>query len=140
MEVTAESIAADGWRLHRLSGFSARVSPFWYRDVEGVLSVGFLAGPEHCNEHLGTVHGGAMTTFAEVAGGFAVVRALGHSRCATVNLQAYFIASSKMGEFITCAPELTRQTRDLLFVRALIHSGGRAVASVEGMWKVLAAR
>jgi acyl-coenzyme A thioesterase PaaI-like protein len=135
-----ENLVADGWTKDEAGGFTGHISPFWHRVVEGVLSIGFFAEARHCNEHLGTVHGGAILTFADVAGGFTAFRALGHSRCATVNLQAYFLAPPKRGQFISCTPEITRQTRDLLFIRALIHSDGRTVASTEGLWKVLAVR
>lgn len=138
---TPETLAADGWRRHDVPhGFSGTVAPFWFREVEGRLVIGLIVEKRHCNEHLGTMHGGALMTFADVCGGFAVVRALGHSRCATIQLQTHFTAASREGDFIQCEPEVVRQTKDLLFLRGMIHAGDRVALSFDGIWKVLAER
>ncbi|MCE7798555.1 PaaI family thioesterase [Sphingobium sufflavum] len=135
------TLVADGWQNYPAPhGFSATVAPFWFRVVDDVLSLGLLVEKRHCNEHLGTTHGGALMTFADVAGGFAVSRALGHSRCATIQLQTHFTAASREGDFIQCEPQIVRQTRDVLFVRGLIHAGERVAVGFDGIWKVLAER
>jgi acyl-coenzyme A thioesterase PaaI-like protein len=76
-------------------------------------------------------------TFADVALGFSVVKALGGPHCATAQLQLQFIAAGRTGEFITCRPEIIRRTSQLVFVRGLVGAGERIVASADGIWKVL---
>lgn len=110
------------------------------RKTETGYGIGIVAEKRHCNTHIQTVHGGVVMTFADIALGYPVARALGHSRCVTVHLHLYFTASPKLGQFISCEPEITRQTKDLFFVRGLIRAGERTVASAEGMWKVLEER
>jgi uncharacterized protein (TIGR00369 family) len=138
--MTPEILQAEGWTIHGGEGFTAHLSPFWYKMVEDRLAVGFIAEERHCNTHLGTVHGGALMTFADIAGGFAVARALGHQRCATVQLQTQFTAVPRRGEFVHCVVEIVRQTRDLIFLRAVVESAGRIVVSFDGIWKALAER
>lgn len=141
MSHSPATLAADGWQTYAPPhGFTANVAPFWYRDRGGIFSVGLIVEARHCNEHLGTLHGGASMTFADVAGGFAVSRALGHNRCATVQLQTHFTAAAREGDFIRCDPEIVRQTRDLLFLRGTMATAERTVLSFDGIWKVLGER
>lgn len=141
MNHSPETFAADGWRKYDAPhGFTGTVTPFWYREVEGVLTLGLIVEARHCNEHLGTMHGGALMTFADVVGGFAASRALGHQRNATIQLQTHFTAVSREGDFIHCIPEVIRQTRDILFIRGTIRTDERVVTSFDGIWKVLAER
>jgi acyl-coenzyme A thioesterase PaaI-like protein len=138
--VTADDLKADGWTAMTVEGFSGTVAPFWFRRTEGVLSIGLITEPRHANNHIGTLHGGAIMTFGDIAGGFAVADVLGHTRCATVHLHTYFTSTGKIGEFVHCTPEVTRHARDLVFVRGLIKADERNIASIEGMWKVLQER
>ena len=135
--MTLHDLTAAGWTRFTLDGFSEQVSPVWMRGAGDELEVGLLAEPRHCNTHIGTVHGGALMTFADIALGCRVGEALGHSRCVTLQLQLQFVSTGKSGELIVCRPELVRATAQVLFMRGLISAGGRTVASAEGMWKVL---
>lgn len=141
MSHSPATLAADGWQKQEtLQGFSSNVGPFWYRDAADIFSVGFIVQPGHCNEHLGTAHGGALLTFADIVGGWVVSRALGHFRCATIQLQSHFTAACRAGEFVQCDPEVVRQTRDVVFMRGTLVAGDRTVLSFDGIWKVLAER
>ena len=121
-------------------GFSGVVGPLWRRGTGTELVIGFIAGAPHGNEHLGTVHGGVLMTFADVAFGFGVVQALGNANCATAQLQLHFVAAGRTGEFITCRPEVIKRTSQLVFMRGLIAAGEKTIASADGMWKVLEPR
>ena len=55
----------------------------------------------------------------------------------TAQMQVQFVAAAKVGELITCQPEVVRKTSSLVFVRGLIEAGGRTVASADGMFKLL---
>lgn len=141
MPYTPETLTAAGWQTQdTLQGFSSHVSPFWHRDTGDLFCVGFFVEPAHCNEHLGTAHGGALLTFADIVGGWAVSRALGHYRCATIQLQSQFTAAARAGDFVWCEPEIVRQTRDVIFMRSKMVTDDRTVMSFDGIWKVLAER
>ncbi|MET0364938.1 MAG: PaaI family thioesterase [Sphingobium sp.] len=139
--ITAETLKADGWQIFPAPrGFSGQMAPLWFQIVEERLSVGFFVAAGHCNEHLGTLHGGAAMTFADIAGGFRTALTLGHQRCATLQLQTHFTAVAREGEFVSCDPEIVRQTKDILFLRGILRTRERAVLSFDGIWKVLADR
>lgn len=132
----AVSLEAEGWHIIEVGGFSGLVGPYWWRGAGSAAVVGFLAEERHAN-HIGTVHGGMLMTFADIALGYGVVQALKAPRCATAQLALQFVATAKFGEFITCQPEVVRRTEQLIFVRGLLCVDDKVVASADGIWKVL---
>ncbi|QIG80780.1 PaaI family thioesterase [Stakelama tenebrarum] len=132
-------LEADGWRKFDPPGFSGSVGPYWRRGSGDTLEIGIVAGEHISNRHIGSVHGGALMTFCDVAFGVAVVEALGHARCATTQLQVQFASLAKMGEFVVARPEIVHRTSRMLFMRGLVGSESRTVASAEGIWSVLRA-
>ena len=100
--------------------------------------MGLVLRDHHANSHMGTVHGGVVMTFADNAMGVGVVDAIGGQNCSTVSLQTQFVASAKVGEFLTCEPEVVRKTRNMVFVRGLVKSDDRVVATVDGIFKITA--
>jgi len=136
--LNAEWLAATGWKSATVGGFSGQVGPFWFRrDDSGHRVIGLLVEDRHANSHLGTLHGGVVMTFADIALGAGADDALGGARSVTASLQAHFVSIARIGEFISCAPEVVRRTRNLVFVRGLIVVGERTIASADGIWKVL---
>ena len=131
------SLKSAGWTPLETGGFSGLIGPFWMRGAGADRVIGFIAESRHGNNHLGTVHGGALMTFADISLGYAVVNALGGANCVPVQLQTQFVSSARMGEFITCRAELVRHSSQLVFMRGLISAGDRTVASADGIWKVL---
>lgn len=134
-----ESLKADGWKLIEADGFTGHVGPFWMLDNDGEKTLGLLIEQRHANIHMGTLHGGVVMTFADIALGSGVAAVLREQRlnCATLSLQTQFVSVARMGDFITCTPEIVRQSRQIIFVRGLIKAGEKTIASVEGLWKVL---
>lgn len=135
--VTPESLRAAGWEPNELGGFTNHVCPLWSRRDESGVEVGFIVEERHSNNHIGTLHGGAVMTFADIGLGWAVSNKVGHNMCVTVSLQTQFISVARVGEFVTCKAELIRATKQLIFVRGFIMTGDRIVASAEGIWKVM---
>ena len=109
----------------------------WSRDDGGNFTVGLLTEEKHCNHYPDTVHGGVLMTFADNALGFGVVRELGGTGCFTASLQTQFASSARIGDFLTCRPEIVRKTRSLVFVRGLLKVDDRVIASADGIWKVM---
>lgn len=131
-------LEAAGWSASVLDSFSGQLGRVWTRGrvAEGTLEVGFQASEAHSNGHMGTVHGGLMMTFADVALGMGVAEALGAPNCVTVSLQVQFVAAAQIGDFVTCRPEVVRRATQLMFMRGLITVGDRTVATADGIWKV----
>lgn len=137
MSVTEEQLIADGWSKVDPGGYTSVAGPFWLRtDEDGERSVGVLIEERHTNNHMGTVHGGVVMAFADIALGVAVSGALGHTKCATMNLSTQFVATAKVGEFMTCKAEVVRSTKQIVFVRGILKVEDRAISNVDGIWKV----
>lgn len=141
-EAKEKQLIAEGWeRLDALApnGFNAHVGPYWRRRDEQGVEMGLLVREELANDHLGTIHGGVVMTFADIGLGCAVADALGEERfrAVTASLQTQFIAVARVGELITVRPELVHQGKNMLFARGLIKAGDKTVASAEGIWKLL---
>lgn len=133
----AAQLEADGWTLLAGTHFNETAGPYWVRREDGVRVVGLLGEERHGNGYVGTVHGGVLMTFADIALGMGVVDAADTRDCVTLQLQMQFTASAPIGGFLTCRPELVRRTSQIVFMRGLIMTGERTVASADGMWKLL---
>ena len=136
-EDEAARLEAEGWT--RMSGthFNEAAGPYWVRQEEDGRIVGLQGEDGHGNGHVGTVHGGVLMTFADIALGIGVVDAVHTRDCVTLQLQMQFVAAAKIGSFLTCKPELVRGTSQIVFMRGLIMAGDRTIASADGMWKLL---
>lgn len=129
-------LRSSGWTPREADGFSATLAPYWYRGMGETLEVGFNVKEEHCNGRA-TLHGGALTTFADIGLGSAAAAALGHTHCVTAQLQVCFVSAARAGEFVICRPEVVRRTSQMVFVRGLFRVGEKTIASGDGIWKVL---
>ena len=134
------ALEAAGWRPLAVDGYSGTVGPVWTRGRKGETEVGMIVEPRHSNVHIGTLHGGALATFADIALGLHVVQLLGEPRCATLQLQMQYISTAKIGEFVRCKPEVLRAGKQLIFVRGVISADDRAIAHADAIWKIFEAR
>jgi len=119
--------------------FNETAGPYWVRGGRGDRMIGLLGEERHGNGHVGTIHGGVLMTFADIALGMGVVDAADTRDCVTLQLQMQFTATAPIGSFITCRPELVRRTSQIIFMRGLLLAGERTVASADGMWKLVGA-
>lgn len=133
----AETLLAAGWKRLDAGGFTSTISPLWLFGTDPERTLGFIVEERHSNNHQGSLHGGALMTFADIALGYRAARAAGHTAMVTAQLQMQFVASAKVGNFVSCKPELVRNSSQLLFVRGLICVGEKTIGSADGIWKVL---
>lgn len=129
--------AREGW-VHRDDepGFMVLIGPLWQRGGGQDIAFGFLAQEKHLNRR-GVVHGGMLMAFADQALGLTARELTGGLPQATIQLDTHFIAPAVAGEFITVRAEVVRRTRSILFMRGTLDVAERAVASSQGIWKVL---
>ena len=132
------TLLADGWNRVPAVRYSAALGPTFVKLIDGKVTAALLAQEHLANDNLGIVHGGAMMTFADMAMGIGTGHAVGGNGIfVTAQLAVQFTAAARIGELITCQPELVRKTSSMVFVRGLIEAGGRTVASVDGIFKLL---
>jgi acyl-coenzyme A thioesterase PaaI-like protein len=135
--IDATRLEADGWTCVSGPQFHEAAGPYWVRGDGSDRIVGLLGEDQHGNGHVGTIHGGVLMTFADIALGMGVVDAARTRDCVTLQLQMQFTAAAPIGTFLTCRPELVRRTSQIVFMRGLIMAGERTIASADGLWKLL---
>lgn len=134
------SLEEDGWEKLPTRVFSAAIGPTWVKGEPGNRIVGLLSDERIANDHMGTVHGGALMTFSDIALGVAVVDAIGGPNCATAQLQYNFVAAARIGSLITCEPEVVRKTSQMVFARGLVKADNVVLGSTEAIFKVFVPR
>jgi acyl-coenzyme A thioesterase PaaI-like protein len=132
--MTDEERAAfpDGWEAFTDPGFIAHVGPVYHRTVAGTKEFAFRTDERHGN-FVGIVHGGMLLTFADRALSIVVRDACDGARAVTIEMSS----AAQIGDLIETVPEIVRKTASLVFVRGTLTSGGRPLAAVTGIWKVL---
>ena len=124
------------WQPRLTNDFSHFVGPVLERLEDGKRIFAFQADARHANDR-GVVHGGMLVTFADQAFGELVLDSIDRKLCATIQLNTQFIGAVQIGDFVEGRGEIVRGTRSLIFLRGMLTVGDRAVAAVDGIWKVL---
>ena len=133
---TREALQDAGWTEHHPRGFTGYLGSLWKQGEPDNRQNGFFVTEEHSNTHLGTLHGGAFMTFADVCLGLAIADAIGGPHCATVNLNMHYVSTVKLGTFVYGQPRLIKRTSNLAFVHGLFFVGEKTVARADGIWKI----
>jgi len=116
-----------GWRhWEPIDDFEEHCGPFYCRhDAQGLVC-GFMPGGKNRNGG-GTIHGGALMTFADYAL-FMTAAGLGGSiHGVTLTMNCEFIGVARPGRLLTARGEIVREGHSIVFVRGMIDDGGRPV-------------
>lgn len=142
-EITGPAILTEGpfagWSTwsHGADPFETAIGPFCYR-VEGEsVRAAFLPCREHLNGG-GTVHGGALMSFADFSLFAIAHNALAGAYAVTLTCNCEFIAAAREGEMVESSGEVLRETRSLVFVRGVAAQAGRSVLAFSGTLKKVA--
>jgi uncharacterized protein (TIGR00369 family) len=119
-----------------LGGFNLHAGPIWRLPADGeVRRFALPIQDKHLNGS-GSVHGGMLMTFADIAMSQTARAVSGAPSTSTVSLTCDFVGPGKPGETLEARVRVTRQTRTLVFLCADIVAGARMVAVVTGLWKI----
>jgi uncharacterized protein (TIGR00369 family) len=119
-------------------GFNRFVGPlFRLPETPGdeIRRFAFLVTDKHMNS-AGTVHGGMLMAFADVAMGQTARAATGAKSCSTVSLNCDFVGPGRLGDTIEARVKVTRRARTMVFLSAELVTGDRTVLVATGLWKV----
>jgi len=126
----------EGFRLMTGRGpFSTRNGPFYVRRLEGGVAQAFFAGPDQCNGR-GRVHGGMFAAFLDGL----LAHAAHHGArdtLVTVQMSINYLAGARQGVWVIGEALLTRRTRDLAFVEAVLRADGQDLVRASGVFKVV---
>lgn len=123
--------------VSRRSGFMDLVGPLHVDDADPRAPVyGLRVGERHANSR-GGVHGGVLTTLADVALGYGAVAAHGEPvALVTASLTVNYTGAARVGDWLEARTTLTRMGSRLAFASCEIATDGRPVASCTGVFSV----
>jgi uncharacterized protein (TIGR00369 family) len=135
MTDTHAALPAGAKNISR-GGFNSHAGPFWRLPDEGATHrYALLVEPKHMNSS-GSLHGGVLMTFADIAMSQTSRAVSGAATCSTVSLTCDFTGPGKLGDVIVARVRVTRQTRTMVFLAAELVCGERVLGVVTGLWKV----
>lgn len=114
--------------------YETALGPFCFREREGSIDCAFLPRRDHLNVG-GTIHGGALMSFADFAFFAIANNALAGGYAVTVTCNCEFLAPGIADEIVEARGEVLRQTRSLVFVRGVITQNTRSLLAFSGTLK-----
>lgn len=132
-------LIADGWQPIRPSAFTALIGPILQRHDGDGPRFCFRVAPKHDNTR-DRPHGGMLMAFCDEALGLTAHLARPDAAFVTIGFDCQFIGASRVGEVVEIAPQVTKATASLVFLRGDCTVGGRVIASSSGIWKAVGSR
>jgi uncharacterized protein (TIGR00369 family) len=124
-----------GWGRYDTDPYENLTGPFYSRrDEAGQIVCAFRAEKKHMNGS-GAMHGGCMATFADYALFMIADEALANSGSVTASLNCEFVDGAQEGDLIEARGEVVRAGGSMVFVRGLITTAGRPIASFSSIVK-----
>lgn len=118
--------------------FEMHSGPFYIKESETGIVGGFRAKNCHTNV-TGTVHGGALTTFADAILPIHALREIDTTIhwLATITLNAEFIGPVFPGDWVECRGSLLKKTRSLAFVSGQIYTREHIAINCSTVLKII---
>jgi len=118
--------------------FESLIGPFCFKVTDGRALCAFVPMPHHLNGG-GTIHGGALMSFADFALFAIAHNALRDSKAVTLTCNSEFIGAGSGDTQVEAEGEVLRETRSLIFVRGLITQASRPLLAFSGTLKKIGA-
>lgn len=137
-DAAADTAAPPGFHpISRRSGFLDLVGPLHVDDTAPRAPVyGLRVGEQHTNSR-GGVHGGVLTTLADVALGYGSLAAHGEVLAlVTASLTIDYLGTATIGDWLEARTTLKRMGSRLAFASCEITTNERPVASCSGVFSV----
>jgi acyl-coenzyme A thioesterase 13 len=130
-----------GWTTWSLGSdpYETSIGPFYFRADEGRVRCAFQPRREHLNGG-GTIHGGALMSFADFALFGIAHNALNGSHAVTLTCNSEFVGAGALDGVVEAEGEVIRDTRSVIFVRGLVTQASRPLLSFSGTLKKIARR
>jgi acyl-coenzyme A thioesterase 13 len=115
--------------------YETAIGPFCFRvGDDGAALSAFEPKPHHLNGG-GTIHGGALMSFADFALFAIAHNALRGVKAVTLTCNSEFIGAGNLDGNVEARGEVLRETRSLIFVRGLVTQGSRPLLAFSGTLK-----
>jgi uncharacterized protein (TIGR00369 family) len=135
--VVLEDGPFKGWSTWSAGGdpFETALGPFCFRvDDDGVARCAFQPRREHLNGG-GTIHGGALMSFADFSLFCIAHNALRGAKAVTLTCNSEFVRAGDLSAIVEAHGEVLRETRTLIFVRGLVTQVSRPLLAFSGTLK-----
>jgi acyl-coenzyme A thioesterase PaaI-like protein len=126
----------DWFHFEPSDAFEDYTGPFYCRPEgdAGALVCGFIPELKNANAG-GSVHGGALMTFADFAL-FIIAGGINYDlHGVTVTMNCEFVGAAQPGRLLSARGEVVRAGFSMVFVRGIIDDNGRAVLAFSGTIK-----
>lgn len=114
--------------------YETAIGPFYFKQEGERSRAAFEPRPDHCNGS-GTIHGGALMSFADFSLFAIAHNALRGTMAVTLTCNSEFLSAGAPGAVVEATGEVLRETRSLIFVRGLITQGDRPLLAFSGTLK-----
>ena len=123
--------------ITRSSPFIDMVGPLYYRLGDDGLEVGFLAEEKHCNSR-GIVHGGLLSTVADIALGYSAGGYPDVNRpMVTTSMTVDFAGSARIGDWVVYRTDVQKVGRMAAFANTYAHVGDKRIVRASGVFSIL---
>lgn len=120
-------------------GFNRFVGPFFrFADADAgtIRRFAFVIGDKHMNA-AGSVHGGMLMAFVDMAMGQTARLETGGAGGSTVSLNCDFVGPGRLHDVVEARVRVTRRARTMIFLTAELFARDRLLLVATGLWKVL---
>jgi acyl-coenzyme A thioesterase 13 len=119
--------------------YETAIGPFYFRADTGRARCAFQPRREHLNGG-GTIHGGALMSFADFSLFAIAHNALANSHAVTLTFSSEFVGAGGLDGTVEADGEVIRDTRSVIFVRGLVTQASRPLLSFSGTLKKIGRR
>ena len=135
-----DDIPADFQIMSRSSPYIDMVGPLYYKLTEEGLQVAFRAEEKHCNSR-GFVHGGMLSTAADIALGYGAGDfPNGNRAMVTTSITIDFAGSAQLGDWVVFKTDVQKVGRMAAFANTYAHVGDKRIVRASGIFSVLDGR
>lgn len=117
------------------SPFLDLIGPIYSKSNDAGITIGLRIEERHCNRR-GTVHGGVLTSLADITLGYSA----GHGQVAlqltTIALNIEFLGPATLGRWVEWAGSVTKFGRSIAHANCVVTSDSLPVARATGMFRV----
>ncbi len=123
--------------LFRSSPYLDLIGPIYYRADTQPWSLGLRVQEKHCNQR-GQLHGGVISTLADVALGYNVAFA-GEAPLpvVTVQLSVDFAGSASLGDWLEVRTDVQKTGKNLAFANAFFFVEDERIARASAVFKLV---
>lgn len=122
--------------LFRTSPFLDTLGPFYSRGTGESLAIGLRIATKHVNAR-GFAHGGALSTLADIALGYAMESAAETASLVTASLTLDFAGSAKLGDWIESSVDIQKIGARLAYANAYLRVGESRIVRASAVFLVI---